>query len=90
MTQRAVMIAEVHKEIEPSAIITCPFCMWHFSDTPVQIQLSGNSNRFYKLDIAPRPSQIRYTINLPNALSALETSGSHNVPIQRARTSSNS
>lgn len=88
MTQRAVMIAEIHKEIEPSAIVTCPFCMRHFRDTPVQVQLSGNSNRFYKLDITP--SQREYAINLPNALSALETSGSHNVPIQRARTSSNS
>lgn len=40
------MITEIHKKIEPSTVVACSFCVWQFGDASVQVQLSGNSNRF--------------------------------------------
>ena len=46
MTERAVVIAQVHEEVEPGSIVTLPLCMWHLSNASMKIQLGSNSNGF--------------------------------------------
>ncbi len=46
MTERTVVIAYVDQEIETGPIITGLLFVWHFGDTPVEIQLRSDADRY--------------------------------------------